>query len=108
MRYSSFLPLILLLFPLAFLSLEDTGYMASCSFVINRVMRACGLLVNPLFLYYWVSVVPVPSVMVPVSLITKAGSNGYDFDYTIHELSARLLRISYLQMRSSQMVGIVL
>ena len=38
----SFLPLILLLF-LGISFLEDTGYMARAAFVIDRVMRACGL-----------------------------------------------------------------
>lgn len=38
----SFVPLILLLF-LGISFLEDTGYMARAAFVIDRVMRACGL-----------------------------------------------------------------
>lgn len=38
----SFIPLIVLLF-LGISFLEDTGYMARAAFVIDRIMRACGL-----------------------------------------------------------------
>lgn len=38
----SFLPLILLMF-LGISFLEDTGYMARAAFVVDRLMRACGL-----------------------------------------------------------------
>ena len=58
----SFLPLILLLF-LGISFLEDTGYMARAAFVIDRVMRACGLHGKsfiPLLLGFGCS---VPSVM---------------------------------------------
>ena len=62
MRYLSFVPLILLLF-LGISFLEDTGYMARAAFVIDRVMRACGLHGKsfiPLLLGFGCS---VPSVM---------------------------------------------
>ena len=58
----SFVPLILLLF-LGISFLEDTGYMARAAFVIDRVMRACGLHGKsfiPLLLGFGCS---VPSVM---------------------------------------------
>ena len=58
----SFIPLILLLF-LGISFLEDTGYMARAAFVIDRVMRACGLHGKsfiPLLLGFGCS---VPSVM---------------------------------------------
>lgn len=58
----SFVPLILLLF-LGISLLEDTGYMARAAFVIDRVMRACGLHGKsfiPLLLGFGCS---VPSVM---------------------------------------------
>ena len=58
----SFVPLILLLF-LGISFLEDTGYMARAAFVIDRVMRACGLHSKsfiPLLLGFGCS---VPSVM---------------------------------------------
>ena len=58
----SFIPLILLLF-LGIAFLEDTGYMARAAFVIDRVMRACGLHGKsfiPLLLGFGCS---VPSVM---------------------------------------------
>lgn len=58
----SFVPLILLLF-LSISFLEDTGYMARAAFVIDRVMRACGLHGKsfiPLLLGFGCS---VPSVM---------------------------------------------
>ena len=58
----SFLPLILLLF-LGISFLEDTGYMARAAFVIDRVMRACGLHGKsfiPLLLGFGCS---VPSIM---------------------------------------------
>ena len=58
----SFVPLILLLF-LGIAFLEDTGYMARAAFVIDRVMRACGLHGKsfiPLLLGFGCS---VPSVM---------------------------------------------
>ena len=58
----SSLPLILLLF-LGISFLEDTGYMARAAFVIDRVMRACGLHGKsfiPLLLGFGCS---VPSVM---------------------------------------------
>ena len=58
----SFLPLILLLF-LGISFLEDTGYMARAAFVIDRVMRVCGLHGKsfiPLLLGFGCS---VPSVM---------------------------------------------
>ena len=58
----SFVPLILLLF-LGISFLEDTGYMARAAFVIDRVMRSCGLHGKsfiPLLLGFGCS---VPSVM---------------------------------------------
>ena len=58
----SFLPLIVLLF-LGISFLEDTGYMARAAFVMDRVMRACGLHGKsfiPLLLGFGCS---VPSVM---------------------------------------------
>ena len=58
----SFVPLILLLF-LGISFLEDTGYMARAAFVIDRVLRACGLHGKsfiPLLLGFGCS---VPSVM---------------------------------------------
>lgn len=58
----SFVPLILLLF-LGISFLEDTGYMARAAFVIDRVMRVCGLHGKsfiPLLLGFGCS---VPSVM---------------------------------------------
>ena len=58
----SFVPLILLLF-IGISFLEDTGYMARAAFVIDRVMRACGLHGKsfiPLLLGFGCS---VPSVM---------------------------------------------
>ena len=80
----SFLPLILLLF-LGISFLEDTGYMARAAFVIDRVMRACGLhgILYSFIIRLWLFRTIRNGCPYPRQL---QGSNGYDFDYTIHEL----------------------